>query len=87
MICHNARITKKAIENARIEQMEQNATPLLIVIAVVLAALLIGGAVDTYQSYTGKEATAKAFASCLNGQGVDTGYGVITCKVGKELVK
>lgn len=87
MICHNSRITKKAIEDAKIEQMEQCATPLLIVIAVVLVALLISGAVDTYQSYTGKADTATAFASCLNGRGVDTGYGVITCSVGKELVR
>lgn len=77
MVDHNQRIT------ARMHEMERSVEPLAIMIVVLMVLLLANAAIEAYAAYLYKSQinAARAFASCLNGQVVDTGESVIRCNV------
>lgn len=87
MICHNARITKKASETESIDEMDKSSTPMVILMIVLIIVVLLNAGFEAYAAYKykGQVETSKVFSQCLNGVKIDTGEGVITCTV--EVVK
>jgi hypothetical protein len=85
-IDHNRRIQAQlhaAAENKAIDDMERNARPLFIVLAVCFAALITDGLLDAYAThkYAGQIHASEMFVQALNGTAIDTGEGVATCTV------
>jgi len=85
--CHNKRITQKLSEESAIEEMDTESKPIVYLMAIVLSVVLLNAAYEAYSSYQGYKQTSAAFAKCVGGEKIDTGEGVITCGVGRQLVK
>lgn len=84
MIDHNQRITLKRKKEELINKIFNHAEPFIIAIIIVISVVVMSLSWDTYDDYRDN---SDIFVQCLNGAVIDTGEGVITCKVGKGLVK
>jgi hypothetical protein len=87
-IDHNRRIQAQlhaAAENKAIDDMERNARPLFIVLAVCLLAIVSDVLLDIYSTHqhAAQIQAASAFASCLNGQQIEVGDSWASCKITK----
>ena len=81
---------KRIKELHEVEQMEKYSTPLMSAVLIVLAVTLISFALDVYADgkYSAHVQLEALYVSALNGEPVDTGDGIATCKVIKyELIK
>ena len=83
MNCHNSRITQKRSEETAIEEMDTDSKPIVYLMILVVAVVLLNAAFDAYAAYKykGYMQTSELFSQALNGAQIDTGEGVITCKV------